>query len=231
MRKFFLPLIALVVGFCLAFLAAGVSSYFFVLLPILAFAFGYFSSWRLGLLCSLLLFGSYTFAISLVWWGNHSNLFTPLPYIAAFITGGIGILLIGVLSPMVRKSIKRAVSILALVILAGMIGLCAYSAMPHYGYYYQVAIESSEDLSNLEIFLPVGTVSGESYEQLYDKVYSMPEYLTRHLSGHLTGDFTHEVVDTEQGKMLKITIPELTKDDAPCAQIYSKYYLLVEKRA
>ena len=139
---------------------------------------------------------------------NNSNLLEyPLPYITAFIAGGFGILLIGVLSPMVRKGIKRADSIVVLVILAGMVGLCGYSAMPHYGYYYQVVIQSSENLSNLELYLPTGTVSGESYEELYNQVYSMP--------GHLTENFTHEIVDTEQGKMLKITIPELKKDDVP----------------
>jgi hypothetical protein len=132
---------------------------------------------------------------------NNPNLLYPSPYITAFVSGGFGILLIGVLSPMVRKGIKRADSIAVLVILVGMAGWCGYSAMPHYGYYYQVAIQSSENLSNLELYLPMVTVSVESYEGLYNQVYSVPE------------NFTHEIVDTEQGKMLKITIPELKKED------------------
>ena len=143
---------------------------------------------------------------------NNSNLLYPSPYITAFIAGGFGILLIGVLSPMVRKGIKRADSIVALVILVGMAGWCGYSAMPHYGYYYQVVIQSSENLSNLELYLPTGTVSGKSYEELYNQVYSMPWHLYAR-PGLLTENFTHEIVDTEQGKILKITIPELKKED------------------
>ncbi len=208
MKKIYLPLIALIVGFGLAFLAAGVSSLFFMLLPIMAFAFGYFSSWRWGLLNGFLLFDGYTFAISLIWWGIDSpNLLYPLPYIAAFIAGGFGILLIGALAPKVRKGIKNVGSIAALVILAAMVGWCGYSAIPHYSYYYQVAIQSSEDLENVELYLPIGTVSGETYKELYSHVYSM--------LGHLTEDFSQEIVSTEHGQMLKLTIPELEKDTVP----------------
>jgi len=200
--------IALIAGFGLAFLAAGVHSLFFMLLPLLAFAFGYFSSWRWGLLCGFLLFAGYTFAISVIWWGIDSpNLLYPLPYIAAFIFGGFGILLIGALASLVKRGVKRFRVIAALAILAAMIGWCGYSAMPHYSYYYQVAIQSPEDLRNVELYLPLGTVSSEPYDELYNHVYEMP--------GHLTEDFTREIVDTEHGKMLKLTIPILKKDDVP----------------
>ncbi len=204
--------IALIAGFGLAFLAAGIHSLFFILLPIIAFALGYFSSWRWGLLSSFLLFASYTFAISLIWYGIDSpNLFYPLPYIGAFILGGFGILLIGALSPMLRKGLKKVGSIAALIILVAMIGWCGYSSLPHYGYYYQVTLQSSHNLGNLELYLPVGAISGEPYEELYYQVYKIPG----HLGSILTDNFTYEFVDTEQGKMLKLNIPTLTKDDVP----------------
>lgn len=133
----------------------------------------------------------------------------PLPYFAAFITGGFSLLLIGALAPIVRKGVRRFGAITALVILAIMVGWCGYSATPHYGYYYQVAIQSTESLNNLELYLPIGTVSGEVYEELYSQPFQEAP------PGALTEDFTQELVDTEQGKMLKISIPVLKKDDVP----------------
>jgi hypothetical protein len=223
LKKIFLPLIALIVGFGLAFLAAGIHSLFFVLLPILAFALGYFSSWRWGLLCGFLLFAGYTFAISIIWYGFSSpNLLYPTPYIGAFIAGGFGILLIGALAPLVRKGVKRFSSIATLVILIAMTGWCGYTAMPHYGYYYQVVIHSQENLENIEVYLPVGTISGEPYEELYRQVYSMP--------GHLTEDFTQEIVTTEYGQMLKLTIPHLEATGVPMPK-YEANIIFWEKGA
>jgi hypothetical protein len=208
LKKILWLLAALVAGFINAFLTAGVHSLFFMMLPLLAFTFGYFPTWRRGLLYGFLLFVGYTFAMSMIWWGIDSpNLLYPLPYITAFIAGGFGILVIGTLAPMVKKGIKKFGSIAALIILAAMVGWCGYNAMPHYSYYYQVAIQSSENLENLEMYLPVGAVSSEPYEELYNQVYKVP--------GHLTENFTQELVDTEYGTMLKVTIPSLKKDDVP----------------
>ncbi len=174
MKIIYLPLLALVAGFAGAFIAAGVHSLFFALLPIMAFIFGYFSSWRWGLLCGLLLFISYTFAMSLIWWGPGSpNLLYPFPYISAFIAGGFSLLLIGALASVVRKGVKRVGSIAALVILVIVVGWCGYTALPHYSYYYQVAIQASENLNNLELYLPMGTVSGKPYQELYSQVLEM----------------------------------------------------------
>ncbi len=201
-------MIALVAGFGLAFLAAGVHSLFFILLPIMAFIFGYFYTWRRGLLYGFLLFTGYTFAISVIWYGLDSpNLLYPLPYIASFVAGGFGILLVGALAPMVKNRMRSLGSLAAFIVLVMMTSWCGYSAMPHYGYYYQVAVQSSENLENVELYLPLGTVSGKPYEKLYSQVYEMP--------GHLTEDFTQEIVNTEHGTMLKITIPNLGKDDVP----------------
>jgi hypothetical protein len=212
LKKIYLLLIALIAGFGLAFLAAGVHSLFFVLLPVLAFICGYFSTWRRGLLCGFLLFSGYTFTISVIWWGIDSpNLLYPFPYIAAFIFGGFGILLISALAPLVKKGAKRFGSIVSFAILAVMVGWCSYSAVPHYSYYYQVAIQSPENVKNLELYLPLGTVSGEPYEELY----SQENNLSTHLKGLTTEIFTQEIVATEQGQMLKLTIPNLKKDDVP----------------
>jgi len=214
MKKIYFPLISLVAGFGLAFLTAGVHSLFFVLLPLLAFIFGYFYTWRRGLLYGFLLFTGYTFAISVIWYGLDSpNLLYPLPYIASFVAGGFGILLVGALAPMVKNRIRSVGSFLAFIVLVMMTSWCGYSAMPHYGYYYQVAVQSSENLENVELYLPLGTVFGKPYEKLYSQVYSVPgEELT---DKYLTHDFTQELVDTEYGTMLKLTIPNLKKDDVP----------------
>jgi hypothetical protein len=147
-----------------------------------------------------------------IWYGFTSpNLLYPVPYIGAFVFGGFIIILLGALAPIVKKGLRESGSIAALVILAAMVGWCGYSAFPHYGYYYQVAIQSPENLSNLELYLPVGTVSGEPYEKLYNQGNN----LSAHLKGLLTEDFTQEIVDTEHGKMLKLTIPGLKKDNVP----------------
>ncbi len=208
MKKIYLPLIALAAGFATGFIAAGVHSLFFGLVPIIAFALGYFSSWRWGLLCGSLLFISYTFALSLIWWGPGSpNLLYPLPYLAAFIAGGFSLLIIGTGAPAVRKGFRKPGSILILVILTIVTGWCGYTALPRYSYYYQVAIQSSESLSNLELYLPVGTVAGEPHMNLYDQVLKMP--------GDTTENFDHRIVDTDRGKMLKINIPALKKDNVP----------------
>jgi hypothetical protein len=207
-KNILFSVIVLVSGFINAFLTAGVHSLFFMMMPLLAFVFGFLFTWKRGLFHGFLLFAGYTFAISIIWWGIDSpNLLYPLPYIYSFIAGGFGILLIGALAPMIRKGIKRPGAIAALVILAGMTGWCGYSAMPRYSYYFQAAIQSPENIKNLDIYLPAGNVSGKPYEQLYSHVYEMP--------GHLTEDFTWEIVDTEHGRMLKVTIPELKKDDVP----------------
>ncbi len=208
LKKILLPLMALVAGFINAFLTAGVHSLFFVLLPLLALAFGYFGTWRRGLLYGFLLFFGYTFAMSMIWWGIDSpNLLSPSPYIAAFVLGGFGILLIGALVPAIRNRMRSFGSFAAFIVLVMMTSWCGYSAMPHYSYYYQVALQSPEDLKNVELYLPLGTVSGEPYEELYNQVYKVP--------GHLTEDFIQELVDTDHGTMLKLTIPNLKKDDVP----------------
>src|ERR1035437_6293476 len=195
MRKIYLlPFIAIAAGLALAVIAVGVHPLFFALLPILAFFLGYFSSWRWGLLCSFLLFMSYTFGITLFFWGPGSpNLLYPIPYISAFIAGGFIIVLIGTLAPLVRRGVKRPVSIITLVILVSITGLSAYAALPHYGYYYQVTLESSENLNNLELYLPEGAISGKPYDELYLHPYETPHLFMA------PDEFTQQIVDTPYG--------------------------------
>jgi len=200
MKKFYIPLIALAAGFIWAFITAGVHSMLFALLPLLAFAFGYFSTWRWGLLNGFLLFLGYTFANALMW-SPGINLLYPMPYFVAFITGGFSLCLIGTLAPLVRRGFRKPASIAALAVLTAVVIWCGFLAWTNYGYYYQVIINSRENLENLELYLPVGTVSGEPYVELFDNPLYVP--------GKLTENYTKELVDTKYGRMLKLTIPNL----------------------
>ena len=208
MKKKYLPIIALVTGFIWAFITAGVHSMLFAFLPLLAFAFGYFSSWRWGLLSSFLLFLGYTFATALMWWGISPNLLYPLQYFYAFILGGFSILLIGALAPVVRRGIRKVESAVVLIILAFFMVWCGFQAWPAYSYYYQVIIHSSENLDDLELYLPAGVVSGDIYEELYDNPLEDP-------MAPLTENYTLEIVDVEYGRMLKLDIFELREEGPP----------------
>jgi len=201
MKKKYLVLIALASGFIYAFLTAEVHSMLFVLLPLLAFVFGYLSSWRWGLLNGFLLFLGYTFATALMWRGDlYSG--GLLQYFYAFIFGGFSLLLIGALAPVVRRGICKIGSVVVLIILAYFMVWCGFQAWPAYSYYYQVIIHSSENLDDLELYLPVGVVSGDIYEELY---YNPLEYPM----APLTENYTLEMVDVEYGRMLKLDIFEL----------------------
>jgi len=114
MKRKYLPLIALVVGFIWALITVGVHSMLFVLLPLLAFTFGYFSSWRWGLLNGFLLFLGYTMATA-VMWRDVLNAINILTYFYTFTSGGFSLLLIGALAPVVRRGIRKFWSIAALI--------------------------------------------------------------------------------------------------------------------
>jgi hypothetical protein len=201
----YLPIIALVAGFIWAFITAGVHSIFFAFLPLLAFIFGYFSTWRWGLLNGFLLFLGYTLATAFMWYGTSINLIYPLPYFYAFILGGFSLLLIGALAPFVRRGIRKIGSVVVLIVLAFFMVWCGFQAWPVYSYYYQVIIHTTEDLDNLELYLPAGGVTGDIYEELYANSWDEP-------MAPLTRDFDLEIVDTEHGLMLKLALPELMKE-------------------
>jgi len=94
MKRIYIPIIALVVGFANACLAFQVHSMLFCLLPLLAFTFGYFSSsWKTGLLSSFLLFISYTTATAFM--RVPVSCFDPIDYLFNFVYGGFVLCIIG----------------------------------------------------------------------------------------------------------------------------------------
>ncbi len=195
MKRLYFPLAALLAGFGLAFLAAGVSGLFFVFLPVIVFAFGYFSSWRWGLLYGFLLFGGYTFATALMWEVPYA-FFGISQYIGAFVSGGFSICLIGALAPVAKQGIGKISSIAVLVALAAAVGWCTYVSIPNYRYTYQVMILSPEDT---EIYLPVETTSNELASKLLGTAHVM--------SGSYGPDtYKAELAKTDYGQMWNIGI-------------------------
>ncbi len=189
-------------GFIWAFITAGVHSILFAFLPLLAFVFGYFSTWRWGLLNGFLLFLGYTFATAFMWFGISVNLFYLLQYFYAFLLGGFSLLLIGALAPVVKRGIRKIGSVVVLIILAFFMVWCGFQAWPAYSYYYQIIIQSSENLEDLELYLPLGYVSDSIYEDLLANPLDDP-------MAPLTKEFDLEIVDTEHGPMLKFVINEM----------------------
>jgi hypothetical protein len=175
-----------------------------VLLPVVAFASGYFFTWWWGLLNGFLLFLGYTFATALMWFGTSINLFYPLQYFYAFIAGGFSLLLIGALAPVVRKGIRSIGSVIILIIFAFIMVWCGFQAMPTYNYLCQITIHTTEDLDNLQLYLPAGVVAEDIYEELYESPVRDP-------MASLTREYDKELVDTEHGWMLKLTLSELMK--------------------
>lgn len=200
MKKLYIPLIALGIGFANAFLAFHVHSLFFCLLPLWAFAFGYFTSWKTGLLSSFLLFIGYTTATSLI--RSASPVDYLVDYIYNFITGGWALCLIGGGAPMVKRKLRSLQATAVLVILVFLVSWCGYVSLPGSSYYYQVIIESSEDLSDIELYLPIGATSEGPYTEIFNHPLHRPGV-------GLTEDYSLELVETEHGTMLKLDIADL----------------------
>jgi hypothetical protein len=204
MKKRYLFPIALAAGFVAAFITAGVHSLFFCLLPLLAFAFGYFSSWQRGLFSGFFVFLGYTIATALMW-HTDINVFYPFQYIDAFVEGGFSLPLIGALAPLVRKGIRRLGAVAVLAFLAFLMGYLGFLAWPNYSYYHQVVLHCTDDVTNIELYLPVGVVNGEVCRELYNTPLDRPD-------APLTRDYTVEIVTTEYGEMAKLTIDELMSE-------------------
>jgi hypothetical protein len=202
MKRGYLPVITLVIGFVWAFIVAGIHNILFVLLPLIAFVFGYFFTWRWGLLNGFLLFLGYTFATAFMWFGISINLIYLLQYFYALILGGFSLLLISALAPVVRKGIRKISSVVVLIILAFFMVWCGFQAYPAYSYYYQIIMQSSENIEDLELYLPLAYVSGSVYEELLANPLDDP-------MAPLTKNFNLEIVYTEQGPMLKFMINEM----------------------
>lgn len=204
-KKICLPIIALAIGFANACLAFQVHSMLFCLLPLWAFAFGYFSlSWKTGLLSSFLLFIGYTTATAFM--RVPISFFDPADCWLNFFYGGFILLLVGCGAPTVKRGAKSFKAIGTLIILVLLVSWCGYLSFPKYSYCYQVIIDSSEDLANLELYLPLGAISQEPYMEIYNHPHQTPGGMTESM---LIRDYSLEVVDTEHGKMLKLGVPSL----------------------
>jgi hypothetical protein len=154
---YLLPIISLASGFILALLAAGVHSTFFVLVPIMGFIMGYFTSWGRGLVYSFLLFTGYTFTIALMWEVRWA--FVGISqYLSAFIYGGFSILLLGALAPIARNGIKKAGTVIVLVLLIVIVAGCSYLSVPRYRYSYSLYIMCTQ---NMEIYVPSAAPSND----------------------------------------------------------------------
>jgi len=191
-KKIYLPIIALVVGFANACVAFQVHSMLFCLLPLWAFLLGYFSSWKTGLLSSFLLFVSYTTATAFI--RNLIFPFDPLEYLLNFFFGGFILCIIGCGAPLVRKGVKNFKSIGVLVILALLLVWCGFVSFPRCSYGYWVTIDSSKNLDDLEIYMPLVAIAQEPYAEIFDH----PDLVE--------GSLNDVIADTEYGKMLKVGV-------------------------
>jgi hypothetical protein len=209
-KKIYLPIIALAIGFANAYVAFQVHSMLFCLLPLWAFLLGYFSSWKTGLLSSFLLFISYTTVTAFMSYPISS--FDPngfLDYLFNFVWGGFILCIIGCGAPLVRRGLRNFKSIGVLVLLALLLVWCGFVSFPGYSYCYQVIIESSKNLDDLELYLPLVTVAQEPYAEIFN--YPHHPFLGDEGSfkGGLLEDYSLEITDTEYGKMLKFGVPGL----------------------
>ncbi len=198
-----LPLSALWLGFTLAFGVLATNTILLALLPLLAFALGYYAPSRAsGGLSGFALFAGYTFATSLMWWGLDSpNLCYPLPYFYAFVVGGFSLVLLGAFAPALKAGLRARGARALLAGLAVVVLLCGFGGAPHYGYYYQVSLLASADPGELTIYLPISAQGEKPYTALLDRRWDA--------LGGTTAGYAAEMVATEHGSMLKLTVSRL----------------------
>lgn len=212
-----LLLIALVTGFANALLAFQINSLFFCLLPLWAFAFGYFFSSKMGsligLLSGFLLFVGYTTTISFLVRSTLTLNDMPIDYIYNFIVGGWCLCLIGYGAPFVKRKIRSIKASAVLIFLVLLVSWCTFLSLPTYRYYYQVIFESSEGLPDLELYLPVGAISEEPYTEIFNHPLWDPRV-------RLTEDYSLELADTEHGMMLKLYIADIDNMPKPAFEKY-----------
>lgn len=146
MRRYFHIPAMLAIGCLDAFLTTRISIVFFILLPILAFVNGYFSSRLSSIICSLLLFIGYS--LTLVFETYSSIVYYPMHYLSGPFIVLLILLLIGFLSPMARQNTTRLSIILGIVILS----LSWFIYYGTYGYVQKIKIEN------------VYSIYSESYE-------------------------------------------------------------------
>lgn len=194
MKKIYILLLALIIGIASAFLAFKIHSIFYCLIPLWAFALGYFTGWRWGLLAGFLLFTGYTLIISLIHNppGGIGLRFTlPYDYVFNFVLGGFSLLLIGSVASIVRKKgIRHVAPILIILLVVIAVGYCGYTSFPRYRHSYYVVVDSP-DLENLEIYLPVPAIAGEPYTEIFEHPNDV-------------GGYSFDLIETEHGLMLRV---------------------------
>lgn len=113
---------------------------------------------------------------------------------------------------MVKRKLRSLQATAVLVILVFLVSWCGYLSLPGSSYYYQVIIESSEDLSDIELYLPIGATSEGPYTEIFNHPHYRPGV-------GLTEDYSLELVDTEHGKMLKLGIANLEEKFKPSDEV------------
>jgi len=203
------PLAALVIGVASAYIAVLYTSAAFCLLPVLAFLFGYFSSYRAGLISAVLLYVGYTatlFPMPDIYFGASDYLYYLGRGLPFFLFFGFLFCMIGYGGQLVRRGVRRSWSVEIVVLLVLLVSWCVFVSWPRHEYYYELVIESREGLGDLEVYLPATEALGEPYDELFDHP---AEWLSFVSEGRLTGGYSVELVDTEHGTMVRFTIPEL----------------------
>jgi len=135
-------------------------------------------------------------------------------YITNFIYGGFFLCIVGPLAPTVKRGVKNFKFISVLILLVLLVSWCGYRSFPRYSYCYQVIVQSSEDLNDLELYLPLGTVAQQPYTEIYDHPFLSPQLPTQPATG-LEAEYHLEIIDTEYGEMLKLGIPGLVERYKP----------------
>jgi hypothetical protein len=128
----------------------------------------------------------------------------PIDYIYNFILGGWCLCLIGYGAPFVRGKIRSIKAGAVLIFLVLLFSWCTFLSLPTYSYYYQVIIDSSENLIDIELYLPIGATSEGPYTEIFNHPLRNPR-------AKLTEDYSLELVETEHGTMLKLDIANLEK--------------------
>ena len=202
------PLAALVIGVASAYVAVLYTSVVFWLVPVWAFVFGFFSNSRIGSASAFLLVVSHTATISMMLRGT----FEPVDHVFGMLGGGLVLCIIAYGAPLVRKRPRGFRSAVVIALLAVSLAWYGLISWPRGTYYYQVIIESPEQLGRIELFLPLVEVSGEPYAEIFNHPYEELSFVTE---SDLTEDYSLELVETEYGLMVRLSIPELKRRNVP----------------
>lgn len=218
MRYIFLP-VAFFIGLFSAYFMSYTHGVLLILLPLATIAFGYFFSWRLGLLFGFFVFLGFSFPYLIPWEGRYRvQQFLELG--SVFLRLGLPICLVGTLAPLVRRGLRRPEAVVALVALMLTVSYFVYPSVPRGEHTYYISIFASENPDDLELYLPVVIDSGELDVDLYDSTGYRPPCPTPLFRGgpvdlsnydRATLDYSYELVDTEYGKMLKLRFQNLVK--------------------